>query len=74
MNKRINQIQWNVKNFFNSKEKIIKLYNDYAKIISEAVYRAKQGNGLKILTPKQMLQRLPIALAKVKSGSNSKNL
>ena len=42
--------------------------------MSEAVYRAKQGNGLKILTPKQMLQRLPIALAKVKSGSNSKNL
>ena len=74
MNKRINQIQWNVKNFYNSKEKIIKLYNDYAKIMSEAVYRAKQGNGLKILTPKQMLQRLPIALAKVKSGSNSKNL
>ena len=74
MNKRINQIQWNVKNLYNSKEKIIKLYNDYAKIMSEAVYRAKQGNGLKILTPKQMLQRLPIALAKVKSGSNSKNL
>ena len=74
MNKRINQIQWNVKNFYNSKEKIIKLYNDYAKIMSEAVYRAKQGNGLKILTPKQMLQRLPRALAKVKSGSNSKNL
>ena len=58
MNKRINQIQWNVKNLYNSKEKIIKLYNDYAKIMSEAVYRAKQGNGLKILTPKQMLQRL----------------
>ena len=30
--------------------------------------------GLKILTPKQMLQRLPIALAQVKAGNNSKNL
>ena len=29
---------------------------------------------LKILTPKQMLQRLPIALAQVKPGNNSENL
>ena len=29
---------------------------------------------LKILTPKQMLQSLPIALAQVKAGNNSKNL
>ena len=30
--------------------------------------------GLKILTPTQMLQRLPIALAQVKVGNNSQNL
>ena len=29
---------------------------------------------LKILAPKQMLQRLPIALAQVKAGNNSQNL
>ena len=29
---------------------------------------------LKILTPKQMLQRLPIALAQAKAGNNSENL
>ena len=29
---------------------------------------------LKILTPKQMLQRLPTALAQVKAGNNSENL
>ena len=29
---------------------------------------------LKILTPKQMLKRLPIALAQVKVGNNSENL
>ena len=28
----------------------------------------------KILTPKQMLQRLPIALAQVKAGNNSESL
>ena len=30
-----------------------------------------QGKGLKILTPKQMLQRLPIALAQVKASNTS---
>ena len=34
----------------------------------------KEGKGLKILTPKQMLQRLPIALAQVKPGNNSESL
>ena len=29
---------------------------------------------LKILTPKQMIQRLPIALAQVRAGNNSENL
>ena len=29
---------------------------------------------LKILTPKQLLQRLPIVLAQVKAGNNSENL
>ena len=32
------------------------------------------GKRLKILTPKQMLQRLPIPLAQVKAGNNSENL
>ena len=43
-------------------------------MFSVANYDAKQnetkGTGLKILTPKQMLQRLPIALA----GNNSESL
>ena len=33
-----------------------------------------EGTGLKILLPKQMLQRLPIALANVKAGNNSDGL
>ena len=42
--------------------------------MSEVKYRATKGTGLKILTPKQMLQRLPMALAQVKAGSNSESL
>ena len=34
----------------------------------------KNGKGLKILTPKQILQRLPIAPAQVKAGNTSENL
>ena len=34
----------------------------------------KYGEGLKISTPKQMVQRLPIALAQVKAGNTSKSL
>ena len=45
-------------------------------MMSEAKGKAKatKGTVLKILTPKQMLQRLPIALAQVKAGNNSENL
>ena len=34
----------------------------------------QEGKGLKILTPNQMLKRLPIALAKIKAGNNSESL
>ena len=34
----------------------------------------KKGTGLKVLAPKQMLQRLPTALAKIKAGNNSESL
>ena len=47
-------------------------------MLPDANCNAKQNQtnekGLKILTPKQMLQRLPIALAQVKAGNNSENL
>ena len=33
-----------------------------------------EGKGLKILTTKQMLQRLPIVLAQVKAGNDSGSL
>ena len=43
-------------------------------MMSEAKNKATKGTELKILTPKQMLQRLPIALAQVKAGNNSESL
>ena len=46
----------------------------YSSMVSEAKLEATKGTGLKILTPKQMLQRLPIAVAQVKAGNNSENL
>ena len=36
--------------------------------------RNQQGKGLKILTPSQMLSRLPISLAQLKAGNNSEKL
>ena len=43
-------------------------------MLSKAKYKAKHAKGLKTLTPKQMLQRLPIALAQVKAANTSENL
>ena len=51
------------------------MFNDYARNISINIYDSKQeGTGFKILTPKQMLQRLSIALAQIKAGNNSQSL
>ena len=36
--------------------------------------KRQKGTGLKILTPNQMLKRLPIALAQIKAGNNSESL
>ena len=55
-----------------------KFYNDYSLMMSEAKTKAKKnetkGTGLKILTPKKMIQRLPIAFAQIKAGNNPENL
>ena len=68
----------NLDNFYKSREEVFNFFRDYTKMFFDASYEAKQdetkGTGLKILTPKQMLQRLPIALAQVKAGNNSENL
>ena len=68
----------NITRFYLSREEVINFFRDYVEMSSDANYNAKQnkteGKRLKILPPKQMLQRLPIALAQVKVGNNSENL
>ena len=60
---------------YKSRDEAIKFYDDYSLITSEAKSEAKnEGKGLKILTPKQMLQRLPIVLAQVKAGNHLDSL
>ena len=49
--------------------KIVKEILDFNKRI-----RKQQGLGLKMLTPNQMLSRLPISLAQLKAGNNSEKL
>ena len=51
-------------------EKII----DLVERILEFNQLNQSGQGLKILTPNQMLNRLSIALAQVKAGNNSEKL
>ena len=68
----------NITSLYDAREEVIKFYYDYSSMIFNAVYNEKhnttKGTGLKTLTPEQMLQRLPIALAQVKAGNNSKLL
>ena len=59
---------------YKARNEAIKFYDYYFSMMSEAKYRATKGIGLKVLTPKQMLQRLPIVLAQVKTGNNSEIL
>ena len=43
-------------------------------VILEFNEQNQSGKGLKILTPDQMLSRLPISLAQIKTGNNSEKL
>ena len=69
-------VKENLYNFFEAREMVLNVFESKIFLIKST------GTGilnidnskLKILTPKQMLQRLSIALAQVKAGNNSKNL
>ena len=68
----------NLNKFYKSREEVNNFFRRFTEMLPDANYNAKQnkteGSGLKILAPKQMLQRLPIALAQVKAGNNSESL
>ena len=67
-----------LKNFTILEKKLLFLFRDCIEILSDANYNSKQNEtewkGLMILTPKQMLQRLPLALAQAKAGNNLESL
>ena len=68
---------YNIEMLYKARNEVIKFYDDYCLMVSEVKNKAQNktsGKGLKILTPKQLLQRLPIALAQVKGGNNSESL
>ena len=62
----------NLKTFYKEREEVIILFDDYTTIISKAKYEVRHRKRPKILTLRQMLQRLPIALAQVKAGNTYK--
>ena len=66
---------YNIEMLYKARKEAIEFYDDYSLMMPKAKVKANEtkGTGLKILIPKQMLQRLPIALAQVKAGSNSES-
>ena len=60
-----------VLSLFNGRELIYKAFESR---IFQKLEESQKGEGRKILTPNQMLKRLPIALAQVKAGNNSESL
>ena len=56
------------------KEKPDEIVNIVEMILDFNKQNQQKGQGLKILTPNQMLNRLPIALAQLKAGNNSGKL
>ena len=59
---------------YKARNNVIKFFNDYFSVVSGTKHEATKGTGLKILTPKKILQRVPMALAQVKACNNSENL
>ena len=66
----------NLYKIFEAREKVLSRFDSRIFLLkSEGSCISNTGRSkLKTLTPKQMLQRLPIALAQVKTGNDSKNL
>ena len=77
INKKLTKLKNIVKNVPKSEVSKVeenKKIIDIAKRILELNSEKQLGLGLKILTPDQMLRRLPITLAQLKAGSNSEKL
>ena len=72
----LNDLKKEIENM-GEEEKEIEKPNEIVNIVEEILEFNKQnqsGQGLKILTPDQMLSRLPITLAQLKAGNNFEKL
>ena len=63
---------------YKARNSVHESYDNYSSMLSKAKNKTRneeqESARPKILTPKQMLQRLPIAHAQVKLGNNSESL
>ena len=48
---------------YKARNNVIGFFDDYSSMTSEAKHKATKQAGLEILTPKQIIKRLPVALA-----------
>ena len=74
LSKQNKEARVNIKNLYNARKPAIDFFDEYTSRASEARRQVKKETELKILIYKQMLQRLPIALARIKAGNNSGTL
>ena len=84
-NQLVNTIKSGLKDFNNEinelseeereNERVDKIIEIVERILAYIKQQQKQeGQGIKMLTPSQMLSRLPISLAQLEAGNNSKKL
>ena len=75
-NSGLKDLENEIKNMSKRERKIKKPNNivTVVKKILDSNEHAQKGQGLKILTPNQMLNRLPIVLAQLQAGNNSNKL
>ena len=72
----LKDLEEEIKEMSEKEREIEKPYN-IVKVVKKILKfnkRNQEGKGLKILTPNQMLSRLPITLAQLKAGNNSDKL
>ena len=65
---------YNIETVYKARSRVIKLLDDHSSMVFETIYKTIHGERIKILTPKEMLQRLPIALAQLRTSNMSENL
>ena len=67
----MNRLKEAIKNVSENKKCIIEENKKIINIVENILYFNQSGQGLKNLTPDQMLSRLPITLAHLKAKNNS---